>query len=421
MSSIYDWSTTAASNASSDALINWAEGQAPSTVNGSSRQEMGRVAEFVKDIGGALTAGGTANALTVTANSAFTAYADGLVIALRIATDNSAAATLNVNGLGAKSIRKMLAAGESALVGAELQATGIYILMYSAALNSAAGGWLLLNPTIDLASFATLTGIQTLTNKTLTSPVINTPTLTGGTSASMTITGAALNGTLGATTPSTVAGTTGDFSSIVTAGRFTSSQTFEASVATVILASTGAGTVSLRPNGRASSSGEMAVASTGDVTISGSLTVSGSYQGAPNAVMEDRKTSGTSGGTTVATTWTTHALNTEARDPSGLVSISANQFTPTVAGWVEWEVSAFSTTIGTRLQNMTGGTTVGQGTTAIANTSPNTGAISVGGGAVAAGNAYAIQYYAASAVADGLGQALSQGSEVYARVKFYRT
>jgi hypothetical protein len=53
------------------------------------RGMMGRNAEFVKDLGGALTAGGTANALTVTANSAFTSYADGLTMLLRIATDNA--------------------------------------------------------------------------------------------------------------------------------------------------------------------------------------------------------------------------------------------------------------------------------------------------------------------------------------------
>lgn len=152
MSSIYDWSKTAADNQNSDADINWIEGQLPGTVNGSAREMMARLAEFVGDIGGALTAGGTANALTVTANSAFTAYANGLVLALRIATDNTAASTLNVNGLGAKSIRKYIAGGDSPLTGAELQAAGIYLLHYSTALNAGAGGWLLLNPTIDLAT-----------------------------------------------------------------------------------------------------------------------------------------------------------------------------------------------------------------------------------------------------------------------------
>lgn len=158
MSSIYDWSIVAANNATSDSLINWQEGQAPSTVNNSARQLEARVAEILADMGGGLTAGGTANALTVTANSAFTAYANGLILALRIATDNSGAATLNANGLGAKSIRKMVAAGETALAGAEMQADGIYLLRYSTALNAAAGGWLLLNPTIDIAGLAALTG-----------------------------------------------------------------------------------------------------------------------------------------------------------------------------------------------------------------------------------------------------------------------
>lgn len=179
--SIYNWSTTAASNANSDGDINFAEGQAPSTLNNSDRQVMARVAEYLADNGGALVAGGSANAITVTANSAFTAYADGLILALRIAADNTAATTLNANGVGAKSIRKMLSTGESALAGAELQADGIYLFRYSTALNSAAGGWLLLNPTADLSGYATKTGVETLTNKTMTSPTINGGTWTGGT------------------------------------------------------------------------------------------------------------------------------------------------------------------------------------------------------------------------------------------------
>ncbi|RWQ21581.1 hypothetical protein [Mesorhizobium sp.] len=155
---------------------------------------MARNAELLGDIGGALTAGGTADALTVTANSGFTAYANGQVLALKIATDNTGAATLNVNGIGAKSIRKMLSSGESALTGAELQATGIYILMYQSALNAAAGAWLLLNPTMDLSAYVTLTGVQTLTNKTLTSPAINTPTITGGSGSAMTLTTPTMTG-----------------------------------------------------------------------------------------------------------------------------------------------------------------------------------------------------------------------------------
>ncbi|MCZ7933567.1 DUF2793 domain-containing protein [Agrobacterium leguminum] len=51
-------------------------------------------------------AGGTANALTATINPAPVALTAGMKIRLKIASTNTAAATLNVNGLGAVSIRK---------------------------------------------------------------------------------------------------------------------------------------------------------------------------------------------------------------------------------------------------------------------------------------------------------------------------
>lgn len=271
MSSVYDWSVVAATNASSDAAMTWAEGQAPSTVNNSARQLVARVAELLGDIDGSLTAGGTSSAITVTANSAFTTYANGRIIAIKASVDNAASATLNVNGLGAKSIRKFTPT-EAALAGAEMKNTGIYLLMYNTALNSAAGGWHLLTPSDDLAAFVTLTGIQTLTNKTLTSPAINTPTIatptiTGGTASSFTMTGSAFNGTVGATTPSTVAGTTGTFSSTLTGANHVST--------TNIFANSSAATMNLRPNGAASTTGQVTITAAGAVTVNGTLTVTG--------------------------------------------------------------------------------------------------------------------------------------------------
>jgi hypothetical protein len=147
MASIYDWSKTAASNSNADAAINWAEGMDPAAVNDSARQEMARIAEFRDDITGTITAGGSANALTVTANAGFTTLANGRMVAFIAAGDNTGAATLNVNGIGAKSIRKMDATGDVALSGGEIQAGGVYIAVYNAAMNGAAGGWLLINPT----------------------------------------------------------------------------------------------------------------------------------------------------------------------------------------------------------------------------------------------------------------------------------
>jgi hypothetical protein len=150
MASIYDWSKTAASNSNADAAINWAEGMDPAAVNDSARQEMARVAEWRDDITGTITAGGSANALTVTANSGFTTLANGRMVAFIAASDNTGAATLNINGIGAKSIRKMDATGDVALTGGEIQAGGVYLAAYNAAMNGAAGGWMLVNPTLAM-------------------------------------------------------------------------------------------------------------------------------------------------------------------------------------------------------------------------------------------------------------------------------
>lgn len=166
--SIYDWSTTAGTNASADGDINWTEGQLPSTVNDSARTMMKRVAEWVKDHG-ALTLSGT-DTLTVTANSAFTAYATGRTIIAKVANDNtSTTVTLNVNSIGAKRVKIIGRGGELDPQAGDLQA-GMYAhFVYDAAGNSAAGSWVLLNPAnkqigvdvqaydADLAAIAALT------------------------------------------------------------------------------------------------------------------------------------------------------------------------------------------------------------------------------------------------------------------------
>lgn len=144
MSSIFDWSLTAATNATADSSINWQEGQLPSTVNNSARQMMARVAELLKDVGLNITAGGTANALTITTNSPFTTYATGQIAVFKAASTNTGATTINANSIGAKSVRKD---GDAALSGGELSAGHYYAVIYSTALNGGSGGWLLVNPT----------------------------------------------------------------------------------------------------------------------------------------------------------------------------------------------------------------------------------------------------------------------------------
>src|SRR3990167_9448888 len=64
------WSMTAASNSTADDSINWAESQAPSSVNDSARAMMARIAEWYADTSGNLVLGGTSTAYTLTTNNA---------------------------------------------------------------------------------------------------------------------------------------------------------------------------------------------------------------------------------------------------------------------------------------------------------------------------------------------------------------
>lgn len=103
---LYKWSKTAASNATADATINWAEGQAPSSVNDSARALMAAVAKHRDDVEGSLNTGGSATAYTLTTNQVFDSLAnmDSKEINFFVHTTSGASPTLNVDGLGAKSI-----------------------------------------------------------------------------------------------------------------------------------------------------------------------------------------------------------------------------------------------------------------------------------------------------------------------------
>ena len=99
------WSTTAANNATASSAVNWAEGQLAPTLNNSARALMAEVAAWRLQFGG-LTYGGAANAYTATNNAVGTwsAYAAGDFVGLLANHTNSGAATINVDGLGAKNI-----------------------------------------------------------------------------------------------------------------------------------------------------------------------------------------------------------------------------------------------------------------------------------------------------------------------------
>lgn len=144
MASIYSWSTTPGDNDTADSDINWQENQIPSTVNNSARQVMGRVAELLKDIGAVTSTTNLSNAYSLTANSAFTALADGLVVGFKASATNTGAATLNVNALGSKAIRRIGASADIAIETGTIVSGQKYLAIYDSAANAAAGAWMLL-------------------------------------------------------------------------------------------------------------------------------------------------------------------------------------------------------------------------------------------------------------------------------------
>lgn len=137
------WSTTAASNASADANINFAEGQTPASLNNSARAEMAAVKAFANQILGAKTSGGSANAQTFTSDAPgaiSTAYAAGMGFVFKAGYSNTGACTFNADGVGAKSIKK--GGAQAALAANDIVANGIYFLVYEASGDC----FLLLNP-----------------------------------------------------------------------------------------------------------------------------------------------------------------------------------------------------------------------------------------------------------------------------------
>lgn len=103
---VASWSKTAATNATADSAVNWAEGQAPSSVNDSARALMASVAKWRDDISGTITTGGTSTAYTATSNQVFASFTamNGALISFIPHTTSGVAPTLNVDGLGAKAI-----------------------------------------------------------------------------------------------------------------------------------------------------------------------------------------------------------------------------------------------------------------------------------------------------------------------------
>jgi len=104
---IVDYDTTAANNTDIDG-VSVAEGMAPGNVNDAMREILADLAEWYGDTGGALVSAGASGAYTLTTNDSLAAYAQAQMYAFEAnhAMPDTATATLNVNAIGAKALRK---------------------------------------------------------------------------------------------------------------------------------------------------------------------------------------------------------------------------------------------------------------------------------------------------------------------------
>jgi len=136
-STVRAWSTTDATNASTDSNISSSDSQSPDTLDNNVRSIMAAVKKQMNDIGGSLAAGGTANALTVTTGQVLESgqLTDGLRVLLKATADNTlATVTFAPDGLTARNIKR---ADGSALAVGSIK-SGMYLdLVY----NSAATEW----------------------------------------------------------------------------------------------------------------------------------------------------------------------------------------------------------------------------------------------------------------------------------------
>jgi hypothetical protein len=106
------------------------------------------------------TAGGTANAITLSLTPAITAYTDGMSVRFRVASDNTGAVTVSINGVGARNVVKW---NGTALAAGDLQSNDDATIVFDTTSNR----FMLQSPAIgeaarvDVASVAGTTVLDT--------------------------------------------------------------------------------------------------------------------------------------------------------------------------------------------------------------------------------------------------------------------
>lgn len=132
----------------SGSMPSWLGSAAPSTLDDAGRALQGAVTREWNWRNYTLTAGGTADAKTLTYSVAPAAYYNGQRFAFIANTVNTTTVTLNVNALGAKTIKKMLGGTATNLAAGEMPA-GAYV---EVAYNTVGDYFVWLNSTLPIYS-----------------------------------------------------------------------------------------------------------------------------------------------------------------------------------------------------------------------------------------------------------------------------
>ena len=144
MTDLHTWSETAGSN-NSASPAGAPELMLPSGLNDTLREVMGGAAREFNRSHPTIASAGSQPAYTLTYTTAPAAYAQGLMFAFKVHSAPTGSVTVNVNSLGAKKVYDNT--GTTQLGSGAWAANQRVIIAYDASLDSAAGGFLVINAT----------------------------------------------------------------------------------------------------------------------------------------------------------------------------------------------------------------------------------------------------------------------------------